>query len=128
MLKSTTISIRNAISSLAGFTNKGEPLHWPSGALSLANGRWGPGVLRHIWTSGHYFDEALWLLCDAIQARLPAAWLYELSFGSAGAFPKAGGKDKEDQDAGADLLPIKKFERHDDSSRANDRNFYRQTH
>ena len=34
MPRSTTISIRSAISSLARFTNKCEPVHWPSGALS----------------------------------------------------------------------------------------------
>src|ERR1700676_2235143 len=43
MLRSTTTSIRNATSSLAKLTNKGEPAHWPSGAPSQSNGRFGSG-------------------------------------------------------------------------------------
>src|SRR5271165_1489525 len=47
MLRSTTISIRSAISSLAKLTNKGELARWPSGAPSRPNGRLDPGVLCH---------------------------------------------------------------------------------
>jgi hypothetical protein len=36
--RSTTISIRSAISSPAKLTNKDEVAHWPSGALSRTNG------------------------------------------------------------------------------------------
>jgi transposase-like protein len=38
MPRSTTISIRSAISSPAKLTNKDEVAHWPSGALSRTNG------------------------------------------------------------------------------------------
>jgi hypothetical protein len=58
MLRSTTISIRSDISSLAGFTNEGEPSRWPGGAPSRPSGRSGLGELRHMWTTGRYFDEA----------------------------------------------------------------------
>ena len=51
MLRSTTISIRSAISSLAKLTNKGELAHWSSGAPSRPNGRLDPGVLRHAQTT-----------------------------------------------------------------------------
>ena len=51
MPRSTTTSIRSAISSLAKSTNKDEPAHWPSGALSRPNGRLGLGVLRHAQTT-----------------------------------------------------------------------------
>jgi len=47
MLRSTTISIRSAILSLARSTNNGEPARWPSGAPSRPNDRLGPAVLRH---------------------------------------------------------------------------------
>ena len=47
MLRSTTISIRSAISSLARSTNNGEPARWPGGAPSRPNDRLGPAVLRH---------------------------------------------------------------------------------
>jgi hypothetical protein len=47
MLKSTTISIRSAISSIARSTNNGEPARWPIGALSRLNDCLGPATLRH---------------------------------------------------------------------------------
>ncbi len=47
MPRSTTISIRSAISSPARFTNKGAPPRWPSGAPSRPNRRLGLGALRH---------------------------------------------------------------------------------
>jgi len=47
MLRSTTISIRSAISSLARSTNNGEPARWPSGAYSRPNDCLGPAMLRH---------------------------------------------------------------------------------
>ena len=59
MLRSTTISIRSAISSPAKFTNKDEPARWPSGASSQPNGRSGLGVLRHQHTTWGYSDKAL---------------------------------------------------------------------
>jgi putative transposase len=51
MLRSRTISIRSAISSLARSTNNGEPVRWPSGAPSRPNGRLGLGMLRHPHTT-----------------------------------------------------------------------------
>jgi hypothetical protein len=59
MLRSTTISITNAISSPAKFTNKDEPAHWPSGASSQPNGRPGLGVLRRPHTTWGYSDKAV---------------------------------------------------------------------
>jgi len=47
MLRSPTISIRSAISSLARSTNNGEPARWPSGAYSRPNDCLGPAMLRH---------------------------------------------------------------------------------
>ena len=47
MPRSTTISIRSAISSPARLTNKDAPTRWPSGAPSRPNGRLSLGVLRH---------------------------------------------------------------------------------
>src|SRR5271166_6176840 len=58
MLRSTTISIRSAISSLARFTNKDEPARWPSGAPSRPSGRLGLGVLRHTQATCRYSDKA----------------------------------------------------------------------
>jgi hypothetical protein len=55
----TTISITNAISSPAKFTNKDEPARWPSGASSQPNGRLALGVLRHPHTTWGYSDKAL---------------------------------------------------------------------
>ena len=45
--RSTTNSIRSAISLLAKSTDKDEPLHWPSGASSRPNGRMDLHALRH---------------------------------------------------------------------------------
>jgi DNA replication protein DnaC len=59
MLRSTTISITNAISSPAKFTNKDEPARWPSGASSQPNGRSGLGVLRRPHTTWGYSDKAI---------------------------------------------------------------------
>ena len=56
MLRSTTISTRSAISSLAKFTNKDEPARWLSGASSQSNGRLGLGLLRHTQTTSRYSD------------------------------------------------------------------------
>ena len=47
MPRSTTISIRSAISSPARFTNRRRTARWPSGAPSQPNNRLGPAVLRH---------------------------------------------------------------------------------
>src|SRR5271157_3859469 len=58
MLRSTTTSIRSAISSLAKLTRNDEPARWPSGAPSRPNGRLGLGVLRHTQTTGRYSDRA----------------------------------------------------------------------
>ena len=49
--RSTTISIRSAISSPARFTNKGAPPRWPSGAPSRPNRRLGLRVLRPTQTT-----------------------------------------------------------------------------
>jgi hypothetical protein len=58
MLRSTTISITNAISSPAKFTNKDGPARWPSGASSQPTGRLALGVLRHPHTTWGYSDKA----------------------------------------------------------------------
>src|SRR5208283_2688437 len=59
MPRSTTISIRSAISSPARFTNKGAPPRWPSGAPSRPNRRLGLRVLRPTQTTCRCSDKAL---------------------------------------------------------------------
>src|SRR5208283_811881 len=59
MLRSTTISIRSAISSPAKFTSRDALRHWPSGAPSRPNGRVDLGVLRHAQATGRYYDKAV---------------------------------------------------------------------
>jgi hypothetical protein len=57
--RSTTNSIRSAISSPAKSTSRDALPHWPNGAPSRPNGRLGLGVLRPTQTTGHYYDKAL---------------------------------------------------------------------
>jgi hypothetical protein len=59
MLRSTTISIRSAISSPAEFTSTDALPHWPSGALSRLECRFVVGVSRHAQSSCRYSDKAL---------------------------------------------------------------------
>ena len=59
MPRSTTISIRSAISSAARFTNKGAPPRWPSGAPSRPNRRLGLRVLRPTQTTCRCSDKAV---------------------------------------------------------------------
>src|SRR5208337_3152571 len=59
MLRSTTTSIRSAISSLAKLTRNDEPARWPSGAPSRPSGRLGLGVLRHTQATCRYSDKAV---------------------------------------------------------------------
>ncbi len=59
MLKSTTTSIRNVISSPAKFTNKGARPRSASGARSLPDSRLGLGKLCHTQTTCRYSDNAL---------------------------------------------------------------------
>jgi putative transposase len=58
MPRSTTISIRSAISSPARSTNKGAPPRWPSGAPSRPNRRLGLRVLRPTQTTRRCSDKA----------------------------------------------------------------------
>src|SRR5271166_2211137 len=58
MPRSTTISIRSAISSPARFTNKGAPPRWPSGAPSRPNRRLGLRLLRPTQTTCRCSDKA----------------------------------------------------------------------
>jgi hypothetical protein len=57
--RSTTISIRSAISSLATFTSTDARPRWPSGALSPPNRRWGLGKLRNPQAACRYSDIAV---------------------------------------------------------------------
>jgi transposase-like protein len=59
MPKSTTISIRSAISSRAKSTNKGALPHWPSGAPSQLECRLRVSALRHAQRTCRYSDNAL---------------------------------------------------------------------
>ena len=58
MPRSTTISIRSAISSPASSTNKGAPPRWPSGAPSRPNRRLGLRLLRPTQTTCRCSDKA----------------------------------------------------------------------
>ena len=58
MLTSTTISIRSAMSSPAGFTNKGEPSRWPSGAASRPYRRLRPQRLNLAGGAAHNASRA----------------------------------------------------------------------
>src|SRR5271166_1684838 len=66
-LRSTTISIRSAISSLAKFTNKGEPARWPNGTPSRPQWRWHldevfvkvNGKLCYLWRAVDHEGEVL---------------------------------------------------------------------
>ena len=57
--RSTTISIRSAISSPAEFSSRDALPHWPSGAPSRRECRLRVGVLRHAQTTCRYSDKAL---------------------------------------------------------------------
>jgi hypothetical protein len=59
MPRSTTISIRSAISSPAKFTSRDALPHWPSGAPSRRKCRLRVGVLRHAQTTCRYSDKAI---------------------------------------------------------------------
>ena len=73
MPRSTTISIRSAISSPARFTNKGAPPRWPSGAPSRPNRRLGLRVLRPTQTTCRCSDKADQDRHLMIIAALPAS-------------------------------------------------------
>src|SRR5208337_2131857 len=64
MPRSTTISIRSAISSPARFTNKGAPPRWPSGAPSRPNRRLGLRLLRPTQTTCRCSDKAVAFLAS----------------------------------------------------------------
>src|ERR1700686_1253424 len=76
MLRSTTISTRSAISSLAKFTNKDEPARWLSGASSQPNGRLGLGLLRPTQPTSRYSDEAPEGLPSSASNPLPKGQTY----------------------------------------------------
>ena len=90
MLRSTTISISSAISSLARSTNNGEPVRWPSGGPSRPNGRLDLSVLRRPPTTCRYSDKAgasvqpmvvgVIYFMMAIGSMLRPRWLPQKSF------------------------------------------------
>ena len=78
MPRSTTISIRSAISSPARFTNKSAPPRWPSGAPSRPNRRLGLRLLRPAQTTCRCSDKALLIaLGEAGRWDLILRFLYQ---------------------------------------------------
>src|SRR5208283_2964472 len=101
VLRPTTISTRNVISSPAKSTNRDAWMRWPNGALSRPNSRLGLGMLCHTQTTCRYSDNARRRshrrLLRGSTAEPSTCWLEPCRACPFGQFHQGQGDDDTDQ-------------------------------